>query len=128
MHESLKENYLGQINVSLEKINSSSLQLSGAIGLYFDLKTVAYEGTVLYHIAEELSIFSNCLDDVNGKYEKHLNSIDLDEENETYADYEISSDLLMQSRKNLSDFYKEIDEQVQSQIKQIRNEMRKYDY
>lgn len=126
LNQDLKQNFLEQINSKLELINSSSLLLSSSIGLYFDFKRNNYE-SMFVDISKNVNILSDLNDNANNAYEKYTQVIGLEEEEQAFRKYEAEYDSVLRVMKDIGIFYQGIESEIQEQMKQIRNEMRKYE-
>lgn len=127
INQNLKENFLEQINSKLEFINSTSLILSSSVGLYFDFKSNVYEAKIFTIISEKVDVLSNFIDSANFAYENYTKTSDIKEKDQAFEKYEVEYDKLIRAMKDIGILYKQIDDEVHVQMKQMRNDMRKYE-
>lgn len=127
INQNLKENFLEQINSKLEIINSTSLILSSSVGLYFDFKSNVYETKIFTIISEKVAALSNFIDSANFAYENYTKTAGIKEEDQAFEKYEAEYDKLISAMKDIGMLYKQIDDEVHCQMKQMRNDMRKYE-
>jgi hypothetical protein len=117
--QNLKDNLLKQLDNKLLIINSSSFELANSINLYFDLKSNFSEGEIIPSVYDKMNV-EEC-------YEIYLKENELTRQDEAYEKYEIAYDALVQAMKDIGSLYKNFENEIRGQIKQIRNEMKKYE-
>lgn len=121
--QSLKDNFLKQIDSKLLIINSSSFELANSINLYFDLKSSISEGEIMSSVYDKMNVLSIYIEKVEECYAIYLET----KQNEAYEEYEIAYDSLLQAMRDIGNLYKKIEDELRGQIRQIRNEMKKYE-
>lgn len=125
--QNLKDNLLKQIDSKLLIINSSSFELANSINLYFDLTSIINESEIMSGVYDKMSVLSNYLEKVEESYEIYLKTNEVNKQNEAYEKYEIAYDLLVQAMNDIGALYKKFEGEIRGQIRQIRNEMKKYE-
>ncbi|WP_295229826.1 hypothetical protein [uncultured Chryseobacterium sp.] len=127
INQILKENFLEQINRKLEFINSTSLTLSSSIGLYFDFKEHSLETKIFNTISEKVFVLSSFIHSADVAYENFTRTVGTEEEDQCYEKYETEYNKVICAMKDIAILYNQCDEEIRSQMKQMRNEMRKYE-
>lgn len=127
INKNLKENFQEQIDRKLEFINSTSLILSSSIGLYFDFKEHSLETKVFNSVSDKVFILSSFIESADVAYENYTRAVGSEEEDREYEKYEIEYDKVISAMKDIAILYNQFDEEIRSQMKQMRNEMRKYE-
>lgn len=127
INKNLKENFLEQIDRKLEFINSTSLTLSSSIGLYFDFKEHSLESKIFNTVSDKVSVLSSFIDSADVAYENYTRTVGTEEEDRGYENYETEYNKVIIAMKDIAILYNQFDEEIRSQMKQMRNEMRKYE-
>ena len=125
--QALNNNFLKQIDDKITLANSSSLALSNAIGLYFDLQSDFTSNQILTHFYDSLNMLAPYCQNVEFTHEQYLRNIGSDQETEAYQIYINAENNLDQVMKKVGEEYKTVDIELRKQIHQIRNSMRKYE-
>ncbi|NNV57344.1 hypothetical protein [Limnovirga soli] len=125
--QDLTNNFLKQIDDKIALANSSSLALSNAIGLYFDLQSNFTSNQILTHFYDSLNMLAPYTENVEFTHDQYLRNIGGNQEAEAYQIYIDAENNLDQAMKKVGEEYKIADTELRNQMHQIRNSMRKYE-
>ncbi len=123
----LSNNLLEQFNEKIKLANNSSLALSNSILLYFDLTSNYTANQVLKDTYDNLNMLGVYLENVDAAHDQYLNSIGTELETGAKTIYDNAIKKMEEEMKNIAEFYKEFNIEIEKQISQIRQEMKKYE-
>ena len=125
--KNISDNLLKQIEDKLAQANNSSLALSNAITLYFDLTSNFTVDEILSTFFNELGKLSPYVENVEFTHQQYLDNIGGPNEQEAREIYLQSEEYLGKAMKEVAESYKLVDKELRSQITQIRNQMKKFE-
>lgn len=125
--QDLTNNFLKQIDAKIAVANSSSLALSNAVGLYFDLQSNFTSNQILTHFYDSLNMLASYIENLEFTHDQYLRNVGGSQEAEAYQIYINAENNLDQAMKKVGEEYKIADTELRNQMYQIRNSMRKYE-
>lgn len=123
----LNENLLNQIDERIALANNASLSIANAISLYFDLQFDFSKNQIISSFYDTLNSLGPYADNVEKTFQQYLNYKGTEHEKEAYDIYLNAEKFLGAAMKNIANGYHVFDNELQNQIVQIRNEMKKFE-
>jgi len=124
----LNDNLLKQIEEKIKIANHASMSLANSISLYFDLTSSFSKNQIISEFYDTLNSLGPYYENVEKTFDQYLSFIGTENEKETYEIYQTSEKYLGIAMENVALGYEKFDIELNKQIQQIRNEMKKFEY
>ena len=124
----LNDNLLNQIEERIALANNASLSLANAISLYFDLTSDFSKNKIISAFYDSLNSLAPYSENVEKTFEQYQRFKGTEHEQKAHEIYLQSEKYMAYGMSKISTEYQKFDYEIQKQIIQIRNEMKKFEY
>ena len=128
LEEHIQNNLIQQANQQLEVVNHSSFVLANSINLYFDFENQFNQNNIIRNFYDSLASLPILNNTVNTNFEHYLEMKGTSLEQPAFELYERSEQILEDTLQEISVSYTDFNKVIQHLMKQIRNEMKRFEY